>query len=114
MLVSVGMYGCFMICRCGATGRLLLSCMRWSVISIVFFFASRRRHTICSLVTGVQTCALPISFERRVVHKACRAQGRSETQVDGLRCGDLGPVDIAVGAGIERLIENRIDRKSVV
>src|SRR3546814_10119252 len=27
-----------------------------------FFFSSRRRHTICALVTGVQTCALPISF----------------------------------------------------
>src|SRR3546814_11708165 len=26
-----------------------------------FFFTSRRRHTICALVTGVQTCALPIS-----------------------------------------------------
>src|SRR3546814_17238699 len=25
-----------------------------------FFFSSRRRHTICALVTGVQTCALPI------------------------------------------------------
>src|SRR3546814_14379087 len=28
---------------------------------IVFFFSSRRRHTRCALVTGVQTCALPIS-----------------------------------------------------
>src|SRR3546814_14942399 len=28
-----------------------------------FFFSSRRRHTRCALVTGVQTCALPI-FER--------------------------------------------------
>src|SRR3546814_9207853 len=28
-----------------------------------FFFSSRRRHTRCSLVTGVQTCALPISLE---------------------------------------------------
>src|SRR3546814_16802977 len=27
---------------------------------ICFFFSSRRRHTICALVTGVQTCALPI------------------------------------------------------
>src|SRR3546814_18841570 len=27
---------------------------------VVFFFASRRRHTRCALVTGVQTCALPI------------------------------------------------------
>src|SRR3546814_6383096 len=32
-----------------------------SVIYFVFFFSSRRRHTRCALVTGVQTCALPIS-----------------------------------------------------
>src|SRR3546814_3296339 len=30
-------------------------CYRFS-----FFFSSRRRHTRCALVTGVQTCALPI------------------------------------------------------
>src|SRR3546814_1490483 len=28
----------------------------------MFFVSSIRRHTICSLVTGVQTCALPISL----------------------------------------------------
>src|SRR3546814_2345172 len=27
------------------------------------FFSSRRRHTSCALVTGVQTCALPISTD---------------------------------------------------
>src|SRR3546814_1935217 len=27
---------------------------------LCFFFSSRRRHTRCALVTGVQTCALPI------------------------------------------------------
>src|SRR3546814_3930495 len=27
----------------------------------IVFFSSRRRHTRCALVTGVQTCALPIS-----------------------------------------------------
>src|SRR3546814_5268824 len=27
---------------------------------VCFFFSSRRRHTRCALVTGVQTCALPI------------------------------------------------------
>src|SRR3546814_1179577 len=32
-----------------------------------FFFSSRRRHTRCALVTGVQTCALPISGEHRVL-----------------------------------------------
>src|SRR3546814_1082343 len=34
----------------------------WSIIILymVFLFSSRRRHTRCALVTGVQTCALPI------------------------------------------------------
>src|SRR3546814_5773143 len=31
----------------------------------VFFFSSRRRHTRCALVTGVQTCALPIFLHDR-------------------------------------------------
>src|SRR3546814_2967784 len=31
-----------------------------SAYFMVFFFSSRRRHTRCALVTGVQTCALPI------------------------------------------------------
>src|SRR3546814_19464363 len=46
----------------------------WSVLVEYFFFSSRRRHTRCALVTGVQTCALPISLpssSRRV-----RASGR--------------------------------------
>src|SRR3546814_3148496 len=30
-----------------------------------FFFSSRRRHTRCALVTGVQTCALPIYLVRQ-------------------------------------------------
>src|SRR3546814_8125240 len=30
------------------------------------FFSSRRRHTRCALVTGVQTCALPISYVKYV------------------------------------------------
>src|SRR3546814_3142160 len=29
---------------------------------VIFFFSSRRRHTSCALVTGVQTCAPPILF----------------------------------------------------
>src|SRR3546814_1333147 len=36
-----------------------------------FFFSSRRRHTRCALVTGVQTCALPIC---RGVDHAVRAE----------------------------------------
>src|SRR3546814_9923916 len=30
------------------------------MFSCMFFVSSRRRHTRCALVTGVQTCALPI------------------------------------------------------
>src|SRR3546814_168166 len=36
-----------------------LTCIFYFVI-VFFFFSSRRRHTRCALVTGVQTCALPI------------------------------------------------------
>src|SRR3546814_8964758 len=32
------------------------------LFTFFFFFSSRRRHTRCALVTGVQTCALPISL----------------------------------------------------
>src|SRR3546814_1493460 len=33
---------------------------------LVFYVSSRRRHTICALVTGVQTCALPISTHHSI------------------------------------------------
>src|SRR3546814_576624 len=39
----------------------------------VFFFSSRRRHTSCALVTGVQTCALPISAAQK--YKQLRERG---------------------------------------
>src|SRR3546814_10751 len=39
--------------------------MRISIcIACYFFFSSRRRHTSCAVVTGVQTCALPICTGR--------------------------------------------------
>src|SRR3546814_12215050 len=47
----------------------ILSCLHYV---FVFFFSSRRRHTRCALVTGVQTCALPICLPamRNVKSKA--------------------------------------------
>src|SRR3546814_10736592 len=45
----------------------------------ILFFSSRRRHTSCALVTGVQTCALPIYYT-----------GPTEAWIDG---GDLEPDD---------------------
>src|SRR3546814_1601493 len=44
-----------------------------------FFFSSRRRHTRCALVTGVQTCALPISF----------IQGSQAINADGVGDADI-------------------------
>src|SRR3546814_17394846 len=56
-----------------------------------FFFSSRRRHTRCALVTGVQTCALPIFDHlggligkqglacRGAVGKQCSADSRRDT-----------------------------------
>src|SRR3546814_5107917 len=34
--------------------------MAYMILILFVFFSSRRRHTRCALVTGVQTCALPI------------------------------------------------------
>src|SRR3546814_2231402 len=49
----------------------------FSELLVTFFFSSRRRHTRCALVTGVQTCALPISrtFDRADVQKHIVAAG---------------------------------------
>src|SRR3546814_5480098 len=59
-------------------------------LEFLFFFSSRRRHTICALVTGVQTCALPISAnpkdvcrrtfglsDKKSVRKLCRVKERA-------------------------------------
>src|SRR3546814_5309647 len=46
----------------------------------IFFFSSRRRHTRCALVTGVQTCALPILM--------------SSQQIEALK---TGRIDIGFG-----------------
>src|SRR3546814_9560081 len=43
-----------------------------------FFFSSRRRHTRCSLVTGVQTCALPICMT--YTFKGPNLPGRHDVQ----------------------------------
>src|SRR3546814_15057995 len=42
--------------------------MSWALcVCLSFFFSSRRRHTRCALVTGVQTCALPICSRASLV-----------------------------------------------
>src|SRR3546814_659675 len=53
--------------------------------AFVFFLSSRRRHTRCALVTGVQTCALPIS--------RCWPGGRKEV----VATPGGGPNGLAIG-----------------
>src|SRR3546814_8038819 len=56
-------------------------------VYMFFFFSSIRRHTMCALVTGVQTCALPIS--RLPPHEQPadqRADGKGDQ--GGEQCGD--------------------------
>src|SRR3546814_6760488 len=40
-------------------------------------WSSRRRHTRCALVTGVQTCALPIFYISEIFPTPVRARGRT-------------------------------------
>src|SRR3546814_10375141 len=56
----------------------MLSVILYLRLSVsLFFFSSRRRHTRCALVTGVQTCALPIyESHEDVAAKASAAHGQ--------------------------------------
>src|SRR3546814_3367441 len=49
---------------------------------MLFLFSSRRRHTRCALVTGVQTCALPIS-------------ARHALEAAGVEAGQIGLIIVA-------------------
>src|SRR3546814_3876865 len=53
ILINLSLLLCFFVFCC----FIVLS---FVYFYIFFFFSSRRRHTRCALVTGVQTCALPI------------------------------------------------------
>src|SRR3546814_1839001 len=60
-----------------------------------FFFSSRRRHTRCALVTGVQTCALPIC-----------APGANKGSDGGVRaCVDASITYLALSSTFRRQIE---------
>src|SRR3546814_3218411 len=53
---------------------------------VLFVFSSRRRHTRCALVTGVQTCALPISrCDAAGGGTALRTGARAGARIDGDR-----------------------------
>src|SRR3546814_10186565 len=85
-----------------------------------FFFSSRRRHTRCALVTGVQTCSLPISdcapngsgeIVLGKVPQQVLARAREPDSPYGLECPTREPVDGRIEAaqtfatGIARILE---------
>src|SRR3546814_8813990 len=86
-----------------------------------FFFSSRRRHTRCALVTGVQTCALPIyadgtvGGERLVVHAPVQAD-EIEGVAERLRRAQDERVeepDLDGRQGVERSEERRVGKECV-
>src|SRR3546814_2394644 len=96
-----------------------------------FFFSSRRRHTRCALVTGVQTCALPIWLGRCAHRMEGAARGRLPRRLARARglvsrvTRDLHPVLGALRAWLRVRLERAwpvrrqreealLDRKSVV
>src|SRR3546814_19249291 len=65
------------------------------VDTLCFFFSSRRRHTRCALVTGVQTCALPISPA---------AHGLTEDDLRGLPASYVGgPIATGTANALEAI-----------
>src|SRR3546814_4641077 len=68
-----------------------------------FFLSSRRRHTRCALVTGVQTCALPIYAASAAARRGLEQDGITDLPCDAQRLRLA--VDRAVGAGNHRKAE---------
>src|SRR3546814_8429596 len=72
----------------------------------MLFFSSRGRHTRCALVTGVQTCALPILYDVGVVELAGLAQRRDHAGnevIDRLQHGEAAAVDLVDGGELPEL-----------
>src|SRR3546814_5724574 len=90
-----------------------------------FFFSSRRRHTRCALVTGVQTCALPIClrltglYQKAVVDDMAFVDDSGDLKKNTLVPEDASN-DITIGAlhydydtDFGRSEERRVGKESV-
>ena len=73
-----------------------------------FFFSSRRRHTRYISVTGVQTCALPISELRNLISQEIyhgRISASEITVSDGSKC-DIGRLQTLFGPGVSVAVQD--------
>src|SRR3546814_5150980 len=88
----------------------------------IVFFSSRRRHTRCALVTGVQTCALPISKGSALAPTGY--QGRTtimefmvmndELRRAVMRHAGMGEIEqLAREAGMRTMYEDRSEERRV-
>src|SRR3546814_20907508 len=70
------------------------TCFSSLLCAFVIFlcFSSRRRHTRCALVTGVQTCALPISGGRVRLARLPGGAVRLRVPAPGTRLSPSGPI----------------------
>src|SRR3546814_8137460 len=78
----------------------------------MFFFSSRRRHTRCALVTGVQTCALPISV---IATLAALGAGADVVSIGELRRAMAGgvPANRIVFSGVGKTREELTEALSL-
>src|SRR3546814_7788957 len=105
-------------------------------VIFVFFCSSRRRHTSCALVTGVQTCARPISVrpgrspEGALLVPLLKARGNDESSLFAVEIAYVAPtapwtdrgttdtvlpaLDIPISrTGVERSEERRVGKECV-
>src|SRR3546814_7313035 len=76
-----------------------------------FFFSSRRRHTRCALVTGVQTCALPIL---RLTFDALETLDAIEQQGSFAKAAEvLHRVPSAITYTVQKLESDRSEERRV-
>src|SRR3546814_3982876 len=84
---------------------------------LFFFFSSIRRHTRFALVTGVQTCALPIYGVDYVVHAAA-TKIVPTAEYNPFECvktninGAMNLVDACIDKGVKRVVALSTDKAS--
>src|SRR3546814_4192345 len=99
---------------CLESRRLLYSCY--------CFFSRRRRHTRCALVTGVQTCALPIlAFVEQVLDPAVKREALADRQLGAharqhvtVEPGDIAGIVVAVANDANRATEAEREREAII